>query len=55
MMKKILGKERFPAIEIDYLAVRKDKRNANLGTLIINAISEKAATDELSATIFLTV
>lgn len=53
--EKFWEKERFPAIEIDYLAVRKDKRNANLGTLIINAISEKAATDELSATIFLTV
>lgn len=53
--EKFWEKERFPAIEIDYLAVRKDKRNANLGTLIINAISERAATDELSATIFLTV
>lgn len=53
--EKFWEKERFPAIEIDYLAVRKDKRNANIGTLIINAISERAATDELSATIFLTV
>lgn len=52
---KFWEKERFPAIEIDYLAVRKDKRNAHLGTLIIDAISEKALEDELSATMFLTV
>lgn len=52
---KFWEKERFPAIEIDYLAVRKDKRNAHLGTLIIDAISEKAMNDELSATMFLTV
>lgn len=53
--EKFWEKERFPAIEIDYLAVRKNKRNAHLGTLIIDAISERALEDELSATMFLTV
>lgn len=53
--EKFWEKERFPAIEIDYLAVRKNKRNVHLGTLIIDAISERALEDELSATMFLTV
>ena len=53
--EKFWEKERVPAIEIDYLAVRKNKRNVHLGTLIIDAISERALEDELSATMFLTV
>ena len=51
-------KEKYPAIEIDYLAVCQEKREAleeHLGTAIIQKIAQFAAKDKLSATMFLTV
>ena len=50
--------EKYPAIEIDYLAVREDKRtenNCNLGSTIIESIAHIAANDNLTSTLFLTV
>ena len=50
--------EKYPAIEIDYLAVREDKRtenNCNLGSAIIESIAQIAANDNLTSTLFLTV
>ena len=55
---KLWEKEKFPAIEIDYLAVCKEKREEpddHLGTAIIQKIAQFAAADKLSATMFLTV
>lgn len=52
------SRERYPALEIDYLAVREEKRNASgmhLGTCLIDAIEVQAANDIISATMFLTV
>ena len=52
------GKEKYPAIEIDYFAVCKEKRELNsdhLGTYIINLIAQKALLDPFSSTLFLTV
>lgn len=50
--------EKYPAIEIDYLAVRKDKReekSCHLGSAIIEEIAQFATKDKLSSTLFLTV
>lgn len=55
---KLWEKEKYPAIEIDYLAVCKEKREEpedHLGTAIIQTIAQFAAADKLSATMFLTV
>lgn len=55
---KLWEKEKYPAIEIDYLAVCKEKREEpedHLGTAIIQKIAQFAAADKLSATMFLTV
>lgn len=55
---KLWEKEKYPAIEIDYLAVCKEKRedaDDHLGTAIIQKIAQFAANDKLSATMFLTV
>lgn len=55
---KFWSKEKFPAIEIDYLAVCKEKRedpDEHLGKFIVNAIAQKALKDDLSATLFVTV
>ena len=55
---KFWDKEKYPAIEIDYLAVCKEKREEpedHLGTAIIQKIAQFAAADKLSATMFLTV
>lgn len=55
---KLWEKEKYPAIEIDYLAVCKEKREEagdHLGTAIIQKIAQFAANDKLSATMFLTV
>ena len=55
---KFWNKEKYPAIEIDYLAVCKEKRidpEEHLGTVIIQKIAQLAAADKLSATMFLTV
>ena len=55
---KFWNKEKYPAIEIDYLAVCKEKRidsEEHLGTAIIQKIAQLAAADKLSATMFLTV
>ena len=55
---KLWEKEKYPAIEIDYLAVCKEKRDdpeEHLGTAIIQQIAQFAAKDKLSATMFLTV
>ena len=52
------GKEKYPAIEIDYFAVCKEKRELNsdhLGTYIINLIAQKALLDPFPSTLFLTV
>ena len=56
--EKLWEKEKYPAIEIDYLAVCKEKREEpedHLGTAIIQKIAQFAAADKLSATMFLTV
>lgn len=55
---KFWNKEKYPAIEIDYLAVCKEKRenpNDHTGTFIIEEISRMAEADRFSATMFLTV
>jgi hypothetical protein len=55
---KLWEKEKYPAIEIDYLAVCKEKREEagdHLGTAIIQKIAQFAINDKLSATMFLTV
>jgi hypothetical protein len=52
---KLWEKEKYPAIEIDYLAVCKEKREEpedHLGTAIIQKIAQFAAADKLSATMF---
>lgn len=55
---KFWEQEKYPAIEIDYLAVceriRKDTKY-HLGTFIIEFIAKRAIEDQLSATMFLTV
>jgi len=55
---KFWEQEKYPAIEIDYLAVceriRKDPKY-HLGTFIIEFIAKRAIEDQLSATMFLTV
>ena len=56
--EKFWEKEKFPAIEIDYFAVCKEKREAkddHLGTFLIDSIAQMGAEDELSSTLFLTV
>ena len=55
---KLWEKEKYPAIEIDYLAVCKEKREEpedHLGTAIIQKIAQFAVFDKLSSTMFLTV
>ncbi|MBR1414617.1 MAG: N-acetyltransferase [Prevotella sp.] len=55
---KLWEKEKYPAIEIDYLAVCKEKREEpedHLGTAIIQKIAQFAVADKLSSTMFLTV
>lgn len=55
---KLWEKEKFPSIEIDYLAVCEEKRNDpkdHLGTFIIEEIGRMAENDTFSATMFLTV
>lgn len=55
---KFWDKEKYPAIEIDYLAVCKEKRdnpNDYLGTYIIEEICRITYVDLFSATMFLTV
>ena len=52
------NKEKYPAIEIDYLAVCQEKRedpDDRLGTYIIDHIANRAAHSMFSATMFLTV
>ena len=55
---KFWDKEKYPAIEIDYLAVCKEKRvnpDDHLGTYLIDHIIDWACNDIFSATMFLTV
>lgn len=55
---KFWEKEKYPAIEIDYFAVCKEKRenqNDHLGTYIIEEICRMVEADIFSATMFLTV
>lgn len=55
---KFWDKEKYPAIEIDYLAVCKEKRdnpNDHMGTYIIEEICRMAEADIFSSTMFLTV
>lgn len=47
--------EKFPAVEIDYLAVCKNKKYKHLGSYIIEIIAHQVQKDQLSATMFLTV
>ena len=52
------NKEKYPAFEIDYLAVCEEKRNNpndHLGTYLIEEICKMADVDIFSATMFLTV
>lgn len=56
--EKFWDKEKYPAIEIDYLAVCEEKRNNpedHLGTYLIDHIISWASSDIFSATLFLTV
>lgn len=48
-------KDTYPAIEIDYLAVSEKWRHKNIGSFILNEIERKAAEDQFSATMFITV
>ena len=55
---KFWEQEKFPAIEIDYLAVCEEKRkdpDEHLGTALVGTIVDFAAHDRLSATKFITV
>lgn len=52
---KFWDKEKYPAVEIDYLAVSEEMRGNQIGSLIIAAIADKALHDNLSSTLFLTV
>lgn len=55
---KFWEQEKYPAIEIDYLAVCEEKRKEpgeHLGTAIVGKILDFAAHDRLSATKFITV
>lgn len=52
---KFWSQEKYPAIEIDYLAIRREARCKHIGSLIVAAIEQKALQDTLSATMFLTV
>lgn len=45
----------FPSIKIDYFAVEHNHQSEGLGSALINLIREKAISDELSSTLFLTV
>lgn len=49
------NKDNFPAIEIDYLAVSEKHRERKIGSFVLNEIAMKACSDQLSATMFLTV
>lgn len=49
------NKDNFPAIEIDYLAVSEKHRERKIGSFILNEIAMKACSDQLSATMFITV
>ncbi len=52
------NRDKFPAVEIDYLAVCEDYRNdpdIHLGRAVLDAIEQMVARDSLSATMFLTV
>ena len=55
---KFWDKEKYPAFEIDYLAVCKEMRDSSdshIGTFIIEEICRMAEADVFSATLFLTV
>ena len=55
---KFWEQEKYPAIEIDYLAVCEEKRKEqgeHLGTALVGTIVDFAAKDRLSATKFITV
>lgn len=55
---KFWEREKYPALEIDYLAVCKEKRdnpNEHIGAYIIEEICRMARADFFSATLFLTV
>lgn len=55
---KFWEREKYPALEIDYLAVCKEKRdnlNEHIGAYIIEEICRMARRDFFSATLFLTV
>ena len=49
------SKRHYPALEIAYLAVRKDLRGSDIGSFLINSIAEMAATQTLAGCQFLTV
>lgn len=55
---KFWEQEKYPAIEIDYLAVCEEKRfnsDYHIGSYIIEFIAQQALKDKFSATMFLTV
>lgn len=55
---KFWSQEKYPAIEIDYLAVCEEKRKEegeHLGTALVSEIEMMASGDKLSATKFITV
>lgn len=47
--------ESFPALKIDYLAIRNDFRGKRIGSEVVGLIREKILDDRLSATMFIIV
>lgn len=49
------SKRNYPAIEISYLAIEQSLRRSGIGTLIIDAISERVSSQSIAGCQFLTV
>ncbi|MGM9759701.1 MAG: GNAT family N-acetyltransferase, partial [Parabacteroides sp.] len=45
----------YPALEIAYIAVRKDRRGENIGIDLVNEIAEWAKKQDMAGCVFLTV
>ena len=50
-----LNKPHYPALDIAYLAVNRRYRNKGIGSIIINAIVEKAKSQDFAGCQFITV
>lgn len=49
------GKSRYPAMEITYLAVSKERQHNGIGSSVVEAIADKARTQGIAGCQFLTV